>query len=311
MTGSETGRIRILMIQGPTCSGKTDLAVHLAEEVGGEIVNADSMQVYAGMDIGTAKPSAGVRQRVRHHLIDIVTPDINFTAADFRREARNAVADIHGRGLIPIVVGGTGLYLRALAGGLVDAPSADPGYRRELEVIAERQGGDALLELLAVVDPVTAARLHPNDLVRIIRALEVHRQTGCPISEMRREHRFSSDEYDCLKIGIRVDRSKLYQRINERVDLMMQAGFLDEVLRLHAAGFHSGFKAMNSIGYKEISAFIAGEIPLDEALRLIKRNTRHYAKRQETWFARDSEISWVEYPKSFASIVDNVIAFFD
>lgn len=309
MTRAEINRVRLLIVQGPTASGKTELAVRLAEKIGGEIVNADSMQVYRGMDIGTAKPSSEMRERIRHHLLDIVNPDVNFTAADFRREAGAAIADIHRRGSRPIVVGGTGLYLRALVGGLVDAPAADPAYRDELQGIAATEGGAAVLKLLAAVDPETAARLHPNDLVRIIRALEVHRQTGSPVSELRSGHRFSSAEYDCLKIGIRVERQELYRRIDERVELMMQSGFVDEVRRLQAAGYHSGLKSMNAIGYREISGFLAGEIQMDETVRLVKRNTRHYAKRQETWFARDTEISWVEYPKSFDSIVDNVIAF--
>ena len=303
-------RIRVIIIQGPTAAGKTDLAVQLAERIAGEIVNADSMQVYRGMDIGTAKPALELRQKVPHHLIDIVTPDQNFTAADFRREASLAIADIHRRGRHPIVVGGTGLYIRALLKGLVDSPAGDEAFRRELQEIAEKNGPESLHAMLARVDPATAATLHHNDRFRIIRALEVFHQSGQPISELRKEHGFRTDNYRSLKLGIRVDREELYRRIDQRVDRMIEQGLVDEVRLLLAEGFHSELKAMRSIGYRQICGYITGEYSLEEAIRLVKRDTRHYAKRQETWFKRDEEISWVEYPESFATIVNHVIAFF-
>ncbi len=311
MTSLSAGRIRLLVIQGPTASGKTELALRIAEEIGGEIINADSMQVYRGMDIGTAKPSDEQRLRIPHHLVDIVDPDLNFTANHFRQEAKRAIDDIVSRGRKPIVVGGTGLYIRALIKGLVDAPAADEAYRAELQEIAAREGGEAILYRLAAVDPVTASILHPNDHVRIVRALEVHRHCGRPVSEMRESHGFSLDDYLTLKMGIHVERHELYRRIDCRVDRMMADGFIDEVRRLLLLGYSTDNKAMKSIGYSEICSFVKGEFPLEEAVRLIKRNTRHYAKRQETWFRRDPEISWVEYPETFDIIINHVNVFFD
>lgn len=302
-------KARIVIIQGPTASGKSELAIRLAEQIDGEIVNADSMQVYRGMDIGTAKPSPAMQQRVPHHLIDIVDPDVNFTAADFQRRASEAIDSIQRRGKHPIVVGGTGLYIRALLYGLMESPAGDEEYRRELKALAARAGNESVHRLLAAVDPATAAVLHPNDLVRIMRALEVFRQTGRPISALRQEHGFSGDQYRTLKLGIRVERQELYRRIEQRVDRMMEDGLEHEVSRLLAAGFHADLKAMRAIGYRQICAYLAGSVPLEEAIALIKQETRHYAKRQDTWFKRDAEISWVDYQKSFASIVNYVIDF--
>ncbi|GAM11592.1 tRNA dimethylallyltransferase 2 [Geobacter sp. OR-1] len=311
MNSSRKDGIRLVVVQGPTASGKTDLAIRLAEAIGGEIVNADSMQVYRGMDIGTAKPSPDLQQRVPHHLVDIVTPDQNFSAGDFRRAAVKIIEDIHSRGLKPIIVGGTGLYIRALLKGLAEVPPADTEYRDQLQIILEQGGGKGLLAELAQVDPLTAAVLHPNDHVRIVRALEVFRQTGSPISKFRQDHGFKSEEYRYLKIGIRLDREELYDRINHRVEKMICDGLENEVRGLINAGYGRELKSMNSIGYREMCAYIAGEASPDEAVDLIKRNTRRYGKRQETWLKGDAEISWVEYPKSFATIKNHVNAFFD
>jgi tRNA dimethylallyltransferase len=300
---------KIVIILGPTASGKTELAVRLAERLGGEIVNADSMQVYRGMDIGTAKPSAELRQRIPHHLIDIVDPDVNFSASDFRREAARAIADIHRRGKRAFVVGGTGLYIKALLKGLVDSPSGAESIRNELQETARRLGSGELLRRLAEVDPETAGRLHANDQVRIIRALEVYLQTGLPISRYRSEHDFTGDYYDYLKIGIAVERGELYRRIEERVERMLAEGFLAEVRGLLERGFTAGLKPFRAIGYKELCAYLAGAYPLDEAVRLIKRDSRRYAKRQLTWFKQEKEIYWVEYPERFDTICNHVIEF--
>lgn len=300
----------LVIIQGPTASGKTELAVRLAERFGGEIVNADSMQVYRGMDIGTAKPSPEMRQRVPHHLMDIVTPDVNFSASDFRNAAIPVIADIQSRGKRVFVVGGTGLYIRSLLHGLVDSPCGDESLRSELNEFARQKGNEELLRQLAQVDPITAQQLHPNDQVRIVRALEVYRLTGRPISQLRSEHGFAGGFYRYLKIGIDVERRALYERIEQRVDRMMELGLEEEVKALLSNGFTSGMKAMRSIGYRQICAYIAGEFPLDEAVSLIKRDTRRYAKRQVTWFSKDHEINWVEYPDSFATICKYVIEFF-
>lgn len=299
-------KIKLLVVGGPTGSGKSDLALRLAEEIGAEIVNADSMQIYRGLDIGTAKPSPEEMARVPHHLIDIVSPEQDFTASDFRREASAAIADIDRRGRKAIVVGGTGLYLRALLEGLVDSPNGDPELRRQFDDVP----GEELLRRLGEVDPETASRLHVNDRVRLVRALEVYTQTGRPISAFRAEHGFSGDYYDALKVAIGVERPELYRRIDARVDRMLEAGLEDEVRRLLAQGYSRDLKSMRSIGYKEMTAYLADEISLDEAVTLIKRDSRRYAKRQMTWFGRENDIYWLEYPAGFASILDHVIEFF-
>ena len=299
-------KIKLLVVGGPTGSGKSDLALRLAEEIDAEIVNADSMQIYRGLDIGTAKPSPEELARVPHHLIDIVSPDQAFTASDFRREASAAIEDIDRRGKKAIVVGGTGLYLRALLEGLVDSPTGDPELRRQFEEVP----GEELFRRLAEADPETASRLHPNDRVRLVRALEVYAQTGRPISAFRAEHGFSGDYYDTLKMAIKVERPELYRRIDARVDKMLEAGLVDEVRSLLARGYSRDLKSLRSIGYKETAACLAGEVSLDEAVTLIKRDSRRYAKRQMTWFGRENDIYWLEYPAGFASILGHVIEFF-
>lgn len=299
-------KIKLLVVAGPTGSGKSALALRLAEAIGAEIVNADSMQIYRGLDIGTAKPSADELARVPHHLVGFVSPEVNFSASDFRREAAQVIEDIQRRGRKVIVVGGTGLYIRALLEGLVDSPEGDPELRRQFE----GRSGEELLRQLGEVDPETAARLHPNDRVRIVRALEVFAQTGRPISAFRSEHGFAERHYESMKIAIRVEREELYRRLNLRVDQMLREGLVAEVAGLLAAGYSRELKALRSIGYKEIAAHLAGELALDEAVELIKRDTRRYAKRQMTWFSRENDIYWLEYPESFATIQEHVIEFF-
>ena len=302
--------MKILVVCGPTASGKSELAVRLAEAVDAEIINADSMQIYSGMDIGTAKPSARQQADIRHHLLDIVPPDSDFSAADFAAAADAAIGEIQGRGKRVVVVGGTGLYIRALIKGLVDSPGSGGEYRDALHAEAEQLGNEAMLEKLRLVDPELAAGLHPNNLVRIIRALEVFRMTGTPLSRFQREHGFASRRYDALQIGITVERGVLYQRIDERVERMLDEGLLQEVERLRSDGFGRDLKALRSIGYKETAALLDGELSRDEAVRLIKRNTLHYAKRQLTWFRGDPDILWFEYPQKFGIISQHAIDFF-
>lgn len=302
---------KILVIVGPTASGKSELAVRLAREVGGEIVNADSMQIYRAMDIGTAKPTVEEQGGIPHHLIGVASPDHPFSAADFAEAADRAIADITTRGKRAIIVGGTGLYIRALIHGLVDSPTADGEIRRQLQDEAARLGNAAMLARLARVDPELAARLHPNNLVRIIRGLEVHQLTGIPLSSHQQEHGFAGQRYRSLRIGIRVDRRELYERIEARVDRMLADGLVNEVRGLLEEGYGRDLKAMRSIGYKEAAAYLSGECSLEEAIRLIKRNTRHYAKRQLTWFNNESDIIWLEYPEKFATISAHAIEFFD
>jgi len=302
---------KILVICGPTASGKSDLALELARRLDGEIVNADSMQVYRGLNIGTAKPSAGQQNGIPHHLIDVTDPDQPFSAADFAEAADRAIRDICSRGRRPIVVGGTGLYIRALLKGLVDSPGGADEFRQALHAEAGRLGNEALLERLRLVDPELAGTLHPNNLVRIIRALEVQHLTGIPLSLHQQQHGFSDRRYRALQFGIRVERPLLYSRIDQRVERMLEQGLLQEVRQLLDAGYGPEAKAMRSIGYKEMTAHLAGECSLEEAVRLIKRDTRHYAKRQMTWFNADQDILWLEYPAEFDTILRHAIDFFD
>ena len=301
----------ILVICGPTASGKSDLALELARRLDGEIVNADSMQLYRGMDIGTAKPSPRQRAEIPHHLLDVADPDQPFSAADFAAAADSAICDISSRGKRPIVTGGTGLYIRALLKGLVDSPGGADEFREALHEEAGRLGNEALLERLRQVDPDLAENLHPNNLLRIIRALEVQHLTGIPLSRYQKEHGFSGQRYRSLQIGIPVERQQLYDRIDDRVEQMLERGLLPEVQGLLNAGYSPESKAMRAIGYKEMTAHLAGECSLDEAVRLIKRNTRHYAKRQLTWFNADKDILWLEYPAKFDTILNTAIDFFD
>jgi tRNA dimethylallyltransferase len=303
--------VKILVICGPTASGKSDLALRLAHALDAEIINADSMQIYRGLDIGTAKPSKGQQAEIRHHLIDVADPDQPFSAADFSAAADAAIRNIVSRGKRVVVVGGTGLYIRALVSGLVDSPSGAGEIRRTLQDDADRIGNAAMLERLQQVDPELAAGLHPNNLVRIIRALEVHQLTGVPLSRYQKEHTFATRRYDALQFGITVDRELLYTRIDERVDRMLAAGLLEEVAALLAAGFGRNLKSMRSIGYKEAAARLRGELSGEEAIRLIKRDTRHYAKRQLTWFKADPDILWFEYPEKFDTILQHAIEFFE
>ena len=304
-------RQKILVICGPTASGKSELALRLAGELNAEIVNADSMQVYRGMDIGTAKPTAAQRTLVRHHLIDIIDPDTPFSAADFADAADDAIRDIAARGKRVIVAGGTGLYIRALLKGLVNSPGGDREIRGELHEEAARLGNEAMLERLRLVDPELAVRLHPNNLLRIIRALEVQQLTGIPLSRHQKEHAFAVRRYEALQIAVSVERPLLYRRIEERVERMLDDGLPEEVRGLLSSGFGRELKAMRSIGYKEAAAYLAGEISLEEASILIKRDTRRYAKRQLTWFNADSDILWLEYPEKFGTILHYMIHFFE
>jgi tRNA dimethylallyltransferase len=295
-------RPKVIVIAGPTASGKSELAVRLAERFDGEVINADSMQIYSEMFIGTARPCADMLERVPHHLFGIIPPDKDFTAADFQREARGVITDIASRGKLPVISGGTGLYIRVLLGGLAESPSADNQYRQELNEFAAACGTQALHERLQAVDPETAGRLHPNDSLRVIRALEVFKQTGRSMSELQHEHKFMLKWCNSLKIGIKVERKELYSRINERVDRMIADGLVKEVERLLSRGYSPRLKSLSSIGYKEICEYLSGRVTLSEAIGNIQKNSRHYAKRQLTWFGSDMEMNWFEFPLIFEDI---------
>jgi tRNA dimethylallyltransferase len=282
----------LLVLVGPTGVGKTDVAVRLAARLPLEAVNADSRQVYRGMDIGTGKPTATERAALPHHLLDVVDPPERYHAARFRREALEAIAAIRGRGQLPLVVGGTGLYVRALLKGLHPAPPADPALRRELEASLATLGPEALHRRLAARDPGVAARLHPRDRVRIVRALEVD-VLGGP-GAAKADWRAAVPPFQLLMVGLRQSREALAHRIADRVRAMVARGMMAEVRRLSAAGYDDTLPAMGGIGYRQFGAVLRGEMPEAEATRLMIRDTIRYAKRQMTWFARDPEIRWLD-----------------
>ena len=293
-TEPRANRINVGFIVGPTGSGKTAIAMAVAERLGAEIVNADSRQLYVGMDIGTAKPSAEERRRVPHHLIDVRRPDQPLDVAEFVAMARAAIVDIARRGRRALVVGGSGFYLRALRGGIFSGPSASPEIRREFEQIAVEQGIPFLHVELMKIDAPSASRIQRNDLYRIVRALEVHRITGIAISVHQERHRFAEREFDTLTIALEVPRKQLYEGINQRFDAMIGEGFVDEVRHLIASGYSPERPPLSSIGYREIASFIRGEVSLEESINIAKRKTRQFAKRQLTWFRNEHEVTWVD-----------------
>ena len=282
----------LLVLVGPTAIGKTDVAVRLAARLPLEAVSADSRQVYRGMDIGTGKPSADERAALPHHLIDVVDPPERYHAARFRRDALEAIARIRARGRLPVVVGGTGLYVRALLKGLHPAPPADPALRVELEAIAAAQGSEALHRRLAERDPAAAARLHPRDRVRLVRALEVL-TLGGPGPEPA-DWRSAVPPFRLLMVGLRQSREALGRRIADRVRAMVARGMMSEVQGLLEAGYDEALPAMGGIGYRQFSAVLRGDMTEAEATRLMIRDTTRYAKRQMTWFARDPEVRWLD-----------------
>jgi len=291
---SEIKKPKVILICGPTGVGKTAVGIQLAETLGGEIISADSMQIYRYMDIGTAKPTAAEQNRIFHHLIDIVDPDEDFDAVRFAKMARQKVMQLHQRGVMPLVVGGTGLYIKALLQGLFQSNPVDPKIRERLIQETAENGSSRLHDRLIQLDPDTAERLHPNDAYRIVRALETIESTGRSISEHHQDHGFADEPFKALKICLQMDREKLYDRIDQRVDMMLDAGLRDEVKKLLSMGYSADLKSMQSIGYRHMAAFIEGQLPWDECLRTLKRDTRRFAKRQFTWFSADKQIRWYE-----------------
>lgn len=284
----------VIIISGPTCVGKTGVAITLAELLGGEIISADAMQVYRHMDIGTAKPTQQEQARVPHHLIDVADPDEPFSAARFKTAAEAVIGELHDKGRPAFVVGGTGLYIKALTQGLFKVQKENGALRERLRAEVKNLGSPALHRRLQDIDPVAAAGIHPNDAYRIIRALEILELTGKPISEHHRAHGFLDDPYRVLKIGLFLDREILYQRINRRVDRMLEAGFLKEVKGLLHQGYSASLKSMGSIGYRHMTEYLQENVAWDETVRRFKRDTRRYAKRQLAWFKGDPEIHWLK-----------------
>lgn len=284
-------RPAIVTIAGPTASGKTAAALHLARLLGGELVGADSIQVYRGFDIGSAKPTPEELGGVPHHLIDVLDPDERIDAMGFARLADATIEDVARRGRVPIVVGGTGLWLRALLRGLVDVPPPDPVLRRDLEEQAERLGAPALHARLARIDPKSAATIHPNDALRIVRALEVFEQTGRPLGELRAEHALGAPRYPTLFVVLEPAPDVARARIEARVDRMLAAGWVDETRQL-LERWPSSARAFGSVGYKQIVAHLRGDSSLAEARAAILKATRTYARRQRTWFNNEPGVDW-------------------
>lgn len=283
---------RVLAIVGPTASGKTPLGCLLAGQLSGEIVSADSRQVYKHLDIGTAKPSREQLRQVKHHFIDILEPTEEYSAGQYGKEALSTVKRILQQGRLPILVGGSGLYVKAVIDGLFEGPGKDPEVRFQLEERLKEKGAEALLEQLRKVDPQSAAVMSSSKPRRILRALEVYYTTGTPLSKFHAEQQ-RQDDVEFVQFGLDWERKELYTRIDERVDRMLQDGFIEEVRELRNRGYDSSLNALNTVGYKELFAYLEGKLPLDEAVALIKRNTRRFAKRQLTWFRADTRIQWI------------------
>ena len=299
----------LVVIIGPTAAGKTALSIDLAEEVGGEIVSADSRQIYRGMDIGTAKVTAEERARVPHHLLDVVTPDQVLSLAEYQALAYAAIAEIHARGRLPFLVGGTGQYIQAVVEGWsIPAVAPHPELRAELEAKASAEGAEALHGWLAALDPVAAARIDYRNVRRVIRALEVCLVTGQPITELQRKN---PPPFDILQIGVTRPRPELYARIDERVDQMMATGLLDEVRNLDAAGYAWELPAMTGLGYRQIGEYLRAEVSLEEAIARIKQGTRRFVQQQYNWFRlTDPAIRWVDPGVAQASdLVDATLGF--
>lgn len=296
----------LIVITGPTASGKTALSVELAKILDGEIVNADSMQIYKYMDIGTAKPTLSERQGIPHHLIDIVNPDEPFSVARYCECANKVIEDIHLRGKIPVMVGGTGLYVDSLVNNIKFSEiEPDDEYRNEMDNLADEKGNEYIYKMLCDIDPESASKIKVADRKRIIRALEVYRLTGKTITWHNEQSRSVPSPYNTTMFAIDVDREALYDKINRRVDIMIADGLVDEVKNIMDMGIQSDATSMQAIGYKEIVDYLEGHITLDEAIDKIKQGSRRYAKRQLTWFRRNEKIHWISSIDEVLSILNN------
>jgi tRNA dimethylallyltransferase len=302
-------RPRLVCLVGPTASGKSALGLAVAERLGLEIVCADSRQVYRGLDVGTAKPTADERARVRHHCLDLVEPDEPFDVARFRAAALAAIADARGRRRDVLVVGGTGLWVRALVHGLCPAPPRDPRLRTALRRLADRDGVPALHRRLGHVDPAAAARIHPHDAVRIVRALEVATLSGRRLSAWQAAHGFATSAFDALVLGLAVPTDVLDARIAARVDAMLAAGWLDEVRTLAGRGYAADAPVWRTLGYAELRDVVGGRAALADARRAIVLATRRFAKRQRTWFRRERDVAWRDPDADAARVAGEVAAF--
>lgn len=300
----------LIIIAGPTASGKTALSVELARRISGEVISADSMQVYRHMDVGSAKVTPEETCGIPHHLIDVLEPTEDFNVVIFQKMAKKAMHEIWDRGHIPIICGGTGFYVQALVRDIdFTETEEDSLLREELEKRAKQEGAEAIHRELAAVDPESAKAIHPNNVKRMIRAIEFYRQTGMTISEHNRREREKKSPYRCFYYVLNMDRSVLYDRINRRVDLMMEQGLLDETEKLRDMGCRRESTAMQGLGYKEMMSYLDGECTLKDAVDDIKENTRHFAKRQLTWFRREQDVRWIwlpDYPEGAPAIAEMI-----
>lgn len=287
-------KARLLCLLGPTAVGKTEIAIQLAQHLNAEIISVDSRQIYRQMDIGTAKPTPDEQQAARHHLIDCVDISQTFSVADYQSLADTAIADIQNRGKQVLLVGGAGLYFRAVVDGLFEGPGADAAFREQLEQEAAQHGVNVLHERLRACDPTSAERIHPNNVVRVIRALEVYELTGTPMSEHQQQWQHQNQRYPFIAFCLTMPRALLYSRIEQRVDVMLANGLVAEVESLLAAGYARDSIALRSFGYKELIAYLDGKCTYLEAVAQLKQNTRRFAKRQLTWFRKDTRIQWID-----------------
>ena len=291
----KTEKTPLLIVAGPTATGKSDSAVELALRMNGEVISADSMQVYRGMDIGSAKVTVGEMRGVPHHLIDCADPSENWNVVRFQKEARRAVQDIASRGRLPILCGGTGFYIQALLYDIdFTQMEENTPLRDRLSALAAEKGPEAVHALLLEKDPASAAAIHPNNLKRVIRAIEFMEESGGSIAAHNSRQRERESAYRSVFFVLTMDRARLYEKIDRRVDIMMERGLVDEVAGLRAMGIQRDSTSMQGIGYKQIYGYLDGEYDLEEAVRLIKRDTRHFAKRQLTWFKREKDVIWTD-----------------
>nr|WP_195456822.1 tRNA (adenosine(37)-N6)-dimethylallyltransferase MiaA [Ruminococcus sp. 1001713B170207_170306_F5] len=288
----------LIVLTGPTAVGKTKLSIALAKAVNGEIISADSMQVYRYMDVGSAKITPDEMDGVPHHLVDVLDPTEDFNIVLFQQLAKKSMEEIYSKGRIPILVGGTGFYIQAITRDIDFTQSEqDDSYRQELEALAAEKGSSFLHDMLASVDPKSAEDIHENNVKRVIRALEFYKQNGTRISEHNEEQKEHVSPYNLAYFVLNAPRPLIYERIDARVDEMLKNGLVEEVKTLQRMGCHRGMVSMQGLGYKEILAWLEGEYPYDEAVRILKRDTRHFAKRQLTWFRREGEVTWVDKDK--------------
>lgn len=309
--GASPDRSRcILVMVGPTASGKTVASLHIAHRLDAEIISADSRQIYRYMEIGTAKPAKDERKTIKHYFVDELKPDQDFNAGDYGTRGREIIDGIFRRHKVPFVVGGSGLYVQALVDGFFEGPSADPGFREHLEGRLKTEGAGKLLDELRRIDPVAASRMLPSTTRRIVRALEVHKLSGMPISELHKSRH--TINFRSIFVGLQWDRKVLYDRINQRVDRMIEQGLMEEVKKLSSRGYSRDLNALQTTGYQEAFEFLEGKISHDRMVELIKRNTRRYAKRQLTWFRRDKRIRWfdVKGQGELATVASNICDYF-